>query len=237
VPEQCFVGDGNNRTSVIRQLGYEQAVLYECFDEFAALARRGVSPRRTLSSDLLVSVTLNTDQGVQYFWQLLLNIVGQVLEHSFRPLRERSFNAAKITISRKGEHAILGASLIKLLKRKLQQRQNFRMLGGCITQHVIETLATGCILLEAQTSRPGWQANHLADLARAWRHQIVLAAALLERYEFRKFANGLIEIATKGADDPDTTAACQCVEYIDKCLAIVLPDSLLRIHLLHLIDE
>ena len=92
------------------------------------------------------------------------------------------------------------------------------MFGSRISQPVVKALAARRVFFESQSSRSCRQANHLPDLARGRRHQIVLAVAFFQRNEFRHVRQSRIEIAAQSANDPDLAAACQRIQDIDNAL-------------------
>ena len=82
------MGDGHDDTTVIGELGDEQPVLDERIDKFVRLVEREVLQARTFTSYVLVPVVPDADEFVEYFGQLFLDIVGQVLEDRLGPLGE-----------------------------------------------------------------------------------------------------------------------------------------------------
>ncbi len=231
------MGHCDHGAAVIRELGHEQAVLHECFDQLAARARRQVGPRRALATDRRLTILPDAHQRIQDLRQCGFDDIRKILEYGFCALRERTLDTAELAVRGQREHAVLGTALVQLLEGELQQGQDFAVPGRGIAKHVVQALAAGRILLEAQARRTRRQANHLADLAGVRRHQVVLPRTFLQRADLRVVGKPRIEVAAQGADDPDPPASRQRIEDVEERLPMPGRDLLLRVHLLHLIDD
>ena len=237
VPEQRLVRDRHHGASVVGELRHEQTIVDEGVDQLATLARGQVGPRRALATDRRLPVLSDAHERVQHLRQLGFDVVGELLEYGLRSLRQRTLDTTEVAIRGQGEHAVLRTALVQLLEGELQQGQDFPVPCSGIAQHVVEALAARRVLLESQACGIRRQADHLPDLAGVRRHEVVLPRAFLQRADLRVVGKPRIEVAAQGADDPDPPASCQPVDDLEERLPMPGRDLLLRVHLLHLIDD
>ncbi len=194
--------DAHDRRAILGKVGDEQPGRDEGLDELHPRGRRGEPrQRRLLAGRRLIAERADGHQASKDGRQFPLHFLGKIRERRFCPLGQGAFHAANGLVGLEGQHAAVGAAVVKLVEGELQERQQRCVLRGLVAEHVVQPIALG-LLLEAQTGGRCRFPHEQTDLGRAGRRKIVLTQALLQVGQFRHLGQGGVKVAPQRGDHP-----------------------------------
>ena len=90
------------------------------------------------------------------------------------------------------------------------------LIEGSVAEDLIQTRLRGFVLLEAELRRARGEADHLRDLSRSRRLEMVLTGSLFQCNQLRQLFAAAVEIAAQCRQHPHAAAAGQRGESVDE---------------------